>query len=55
MNSELRSTVKLLIRHLGFDLRRYRPASSESAQLNAMLLSHGVDVVFDVGANIGQF
>ena len=51
----LKSLVKRAIRRLGFDLRRYHPASSEAAQIMAMLSVHGVNLVFDVGANIGQF
>lgn len=51
----MKPLVRRIIRNFGLDIRRYRPASSESAQLQAMLSSHGVDLVFDVGANIGQF
>jgi len=47
----LKHLVKSSIRGLGFDLRRYHPANSEAA----LLSSHGVNLVFDVGANIGQF
>jgi len=43
------------IRKLGFDLRRYRPATSTDAQLIAMLLTHNVNLIFDIGANAGQF
>lgn len=51
----MKSLAKRIIRNFGFDVRRYRPACSESAQLQAMLSSHGVNLVFDVGANAGQF
>ena len=51
----IKGTIKFYLRHLGFDLRRYHPASSEDAQRMAMLTAHGVNLVFDVGANIGQF
>lgn len=47
--------IKRLLRRLGFDLRRYRPESSDEAQLIAMLAAHEVNLVLDVGANIGQF
>jgi FkbM family methyltransferase len=43
------------VRRLGFDLRLYRPASSESAQLMKILSAHGINLVFDVGANAGHF
>src|SRR5450830_427272 len=51
----MKSFVKRLIRFFGFDLRRYNPASSESAQLMRMLSTHKVNLVLDVGANTGQF
>lgn len=40
---------------LGLEIHRYRPAGSEEARLVAMLSAHGVNLVFDVGANVGQF
>ena len=43
------------IRKLGLDLRRYRPATSTDAQLITMLNTHNVNLIFDVGANEGQF
>jgi FkbM family methyltransferase len=51
----LNSIVKRTMRRLGFDLRRYRPATSEAAQFMGMLSAHGINLVFDVGANTGQF
>lgn len=51
----LKSLVKRTIRRLGFDLRRYHPSGSETAQFMTMLSAHGINLVFDVGANIGQF
>lgn len=43
------------LRRMGIDLRRYDAAASESGRLASMLDAHGVDLVFDVGANTGQF
>jgi len=51
----LKRIVKSAVRGLGYDLKRLHPGSSDAAQLNAMLLSHGINLVFDVGANTGQF
>jgi len=51
----LRRFVKSAIRGLGYDLRRFQPAGSDDAQLRTMLQSHGINLVLDVGANIGQF
>jgi FkbM family methyltransferase len=47
--------AKRLARAAGIEVRRFRPASSPSAQLCAMLWAHKVNLVFDVGANTGQF
>jgi FkbM family methyltransferase len=51
----LKSVVKRTIRHLGFDLQRYSPSTSEGARFMATLSAHNVNLVFDIGANIGQF
>jgi FkbM family methyltransferase len=51
----LKSVLRGTIRTFGYDLRSYDPASSPSAQLKTMLAVHGVNLIFDVGANIGQF
>jgi FkbM family methyltransferase len=51
----LNSIVKRAARHLGIDIRRYRPANSAWPQLISMLASHKVNLVFDIGANTGQF
>jgi FkbM family methyltransferase len=47
--------IRRAAKRFGLDIRRYRPNSSEAWQLNAMLAAHGVNVVFDVGANVGQY
>lgn len=47
--------VKGLARACGVELRRFAPASSFVAQQKAMLAAHQIDLVFDVGANVGQF
>lgn len=51
----MRSLLKRFIRSFGFDLRHYHPGTSEAAQIAKMLSIHEVDLVFDVGANTGQF
>ncbi len=51
----LKSIIKRSIHRLGFDLRRYNPATSDGARFMAALSSHNVNLVFDVGANEGQF
>jgi FkbM family methyltransferase len=51
----LRKVLKSSIRHFGFDLERYNPIPPEDAALVSMLAAHGINLVLDVGANIGQF
>lgn len=40
---------------MGIELKRYDPRSSEAAQMQLLLNSHKIDLVLDVGANVGQF
>jgi FkbM family methyltransferase len=51
----IRRVFRESLRRIGWDVRRLDPLKSESAQLARQLLVHGLDVVFDVGANVGQF
>lgn len=48
-----------MLRHganrFGIDIRRYRPEATETGRLATMLGHHGVNLVLDVGANVGQF
>lgn len=47
--------AKSMLRRLGFELRRYSVQTSETARLHRLLAHFEVDLVFDVGANCGQF
>jgi FkbM family methyltransferase len=47
--------AKRLARAGGLDVRRFHSASSPAAQLRAMLAAHKINLIFDVGANTGQF
>jgi len=47
--------IKNLIRRTGLELHRYTPHNSQHCATQAMLNSLGIDVVFDVGANAGQY
>jgi FkbM family methyltransferase len=51
----MKELIKSVLRWLGLDVRRYQIATSESAQLKALLDQHRVDLIIDVGANTGQF
>lgn len=47
--------IKKLARSLGVDLKRYNVQTSEAAKMQRLLAYHNIDLVFDVGANIGQY
>ena len=49
------SLIKKFTRNFGFEIRRFDPKISESAQLMRQLAFHKVNLVLDVGANVGQF
>lgn len=49
------SLVKRSMHLFGFEIRRFDPSISESAQFMRQLNSHGINLVLDVGANVGQF
>lgn len=47
--------IRLAANRLGIDIHRHRPESAPAGRLSAMLGTHGIDLVMDVGANTGQF
>ncbi len=51
----MRERIKRLARQVGYDLHRFLPVSSPDAHLALLLRDLGIDLVLDVGANIGQF
>ena len=51
----MKKLIKKTFHSLGLDLHRLSPTSTSSAQLLAALNHVQADVVFDIGANIGQF
>ena len=51
----MKSQLKQLLRSVGYDIHRYNPSSSPICQLNQALRLHKIDLVLDVGANVGQF
>lgn len=55
LNARIRSWVKHCLRAAGYDMHRLHPAVSPGQQLHLALKKFGVDLVFDVGANTGQF
>jgi FkbM family methyltransferase len=47
--------VHRLLQALGLDLKRYTPLNDPHLRRAAALLHHGVDVVVDGGANVGEY
>ncbi len=47
--------LRRLARRFGYDLTPLRKAKSPNAQLIALLKHHRIDLVLDVGANVGQY
>jgi FkbM family methyltransferase len=51
----IKDNIRKAIRSLGFDLYRFNPGTSPSLQLVKAFSRFEVDLVLDVGANVGQF
>jgi FkbM family methyltransferase len=51
----LKRILKNAALRFGYDVQRFEPARSRAAQLRAILASHDINLILDVGANVGQF
>jgi FkbM family methyltransferase len=51
----LKKNIKKLIHHLGWDVHRLTAAGNPQFQLLKCLDTIGANIVFDIGANVGQF
>lgn len=51
----LKKLIQNFGRRLSVDIRPFEPSSSDAARLKAILKSHAVDLVLDVGANFGSY
>jgi len=51
----LRTTVKSALKRLGVDIKRLSPSSNFGLQIARIVVDNGYDLVFDIGANCGQF
>lgn len=49
------SWLRRTANRFGIDISRYRPETTEAGRLATMLATHEVNLVLDVGANVGQF
>lgn len=55
MSIVFKQLIRSAARQVGLEVRRFRPASSADAALQAMLSLHRINMILDVGANTGQF
>src|SRR3954471_21099438 len=51
----IKRAVRRLVQAAGYDFTKYRPDLSEKAQLARLLKVYSVNLVFDVGANCGEY
>lgn len=51
----MKRTIIKFARKLGIDLQPYTPGSSNVARMQRIFSHHKIDLVFDVGANRGQY
>jgi len=51
----MKKFIKKIIRNLGYEVHRYIPGSSSSAQIISSFRKFDIDLVLDIGANTGQF
>jgi FkbM family methyltransferase len=47
--------IRQTANRFGIDIQRHRPEASDMGRLSLMLMYQKIDLVFDVGANTGQF
>ncbi len=51
-----KSLIKTLLRHTGYEVRKYDPVPDPNIKRRMRLIStYGINTIFDVGANIGQY
>jgi FkbM family methyltransferase len=50
-----KSIIKSTFRFFGMEINRYTPSASQTAQIVSSLRKFEIDLIFDVGANQGQF
>ena len=51
----MKSQFKQLLRSVGYEIHRYNPSANQTYQIECALRNHKIDLVLDVGANVGQF
>lgn len=51
----LRKVVRRTLRGVGFDLIRYNSVNHPVARRMKLINHHGINLIFDIGANVGQY
>jgi len=51
----MKKNIKKLFRKLGFEVKRYNLNTSQVALMERLLEYHQIELIFDVGANCGQY
>jgi len=51
----MKKIIKSILQRFGYDIIRYIPLNSMSAQLRKIYQEHSFDIVLDVGANVGNY
>ncbi len=51
----MKALVKDIAHFFGIEITHYRPASSDAQMVQTLLSNEMIDLVFDVGANVGQY
>lgn len=51
----MKNAIKKVMRKLGIDVIKFTPEQSEIAQIQYLLAYHKINLILDVGANIGQY
>lgn len=51
----VKKLIRQLLRIIGFEIKKYNPTYSEAARLRQLFAYHDINLVLDVGANMGQY
>jgi FkbM family methyltransferase len=51
----IKNNIKKIIRSFGIDIKKYNVAESKTVRFGSRLSHHKIDLVLDIGANIGNY
>ncbi len=52
---EMKDIIKIIARRFGLEIKKFSPDRSDAARMQRIFYHHNIDLVLDVGANIGQY